>query len=390
MSRTVPVPESLSKRLAGGHAWIYRDHFPPKFRARTGQWVTARSGNVTAFGLWDEESPIALRVFSTREVPDEPLIRARVERAWESRRPLREAAGDGQKTTAYRWVFGEGDGLPGMVVDLYGGFAVVTCVSRAVEPVLPWLLSALPRVGATRGVVLRSEHGVQRVSGEMPPADLVVYERGVQLRANVVAGQKTGLFLDHRENRAWLRPFCEGATVLNLYGYTGAFSLAALSGGATQVTTVDASAPALAAAKDNFALNGFDASAHRFVKGDVSDVLREMGQGAGNERFSVVICDPPSFAKDRTQRRQAERAYIKVNGLGMSVTETGGLFAAASCTSQVPPETFRGLLGDAARRARARFQIVHEAGHALDHPVMAGHPESRYLKFVVGRVLREG
>ena len=379
---TVAAPKELMPSLAGGHAWVYRDQLPRGFSARTGQWVRVQAGRFQGFGLWDEDSPIAVRVYSKSAIPDADWVRDRVARAWDLRAPLRDDGG----TNAFRWIFGEGDGLPGIVVDYYAGFAVVTTASASVEPVLSWLFPALLEVAELKGVSLRSERALHLVSGKKPSRNLIVLESGLKLRADLEAGQKTGLFLDHRENREWLRPLCAGKRVLNLYSYTGAFSLAALAGGATHVTSVDASQPALDAARENVRINGWDVEGQAFVKNDVVDFLRAPLEEKA-ERFDVVVCDPPSFAKNKSQRHKAERAYVKVNELGMRATKPGGLYVAASCTSQVGPEAFRRLLGEAAGKARCRFQITHEAGHALDHPVMAGHLESRYLKFVAGRVL---
>ena len=383
---TVAAPKALMPSLAGGHAWVYRDQLPREFRARTGQWVRVQAGSFQGFGIWDEDSLIAIRVYSRSAVPDATWVRDRVERAWDLRTSLHSGSRAESETNAFRWIFGEGDGLPGIIVDYYAGFAVVSTVTVSVEPVLGWLFPALSDVADLKGVALRSERGLHVVSGDVPTRDLVVLESGVRLRADLQEGQKTGLFLDHRENREWLRPRCDGKRVLNLYSYTGAFSLAALAGGASYVMNVDASQPALDAARENVRLNGWDAAAHGFVKSDVVDFLRE-GLERKSELYDVVICDPPSFAKNRSQRHGAERAYVKVNELGMRATAPGGLYVAASCTSQVGPEAFRKCLGEAAGRARCRFQITHEAGHAIDHPVMAGHLESRYLKFVAGRIL---
>jgi 23S rRNA (cytosine1962-C5)-methyltransferase len=223
------------------------------------------------------------------------------------------------------------------------------------------------------------------LSGREPPRRLVVGESGLKLIANLHEGQKTGLFLDHRENRAFVRSLSEGRRVLNLFSYTGAFSIAAALGGATQVSSVDIAADANAAARDNFELNGLDPEQHEFVSADVFEYAK--GAQARERKYDLVICDPPSFANSREQLWGALRAYVRVNALGMAATARGGFYAAASCTAQVSPVAFREALAEAAAKSGVRFQIVHEAGQALDHPCAAGHPEGRYLKFVVGRVL---
>jgi 23S rRNA (cytosine1962-C5)-methyltransferase len=196
------------------------------------------------------------------------------------------------------------------------------------------------------------------------------------------------LFLDHRDNREFVRGVSADKRVLNLFAYTGAFSLFAALGGAKHVTSVDAAAPSMAAARENFALNGLPAEPHAFAVADVYEYLQQ--SQARRESFDVVICDPPSFAKNKEQKGGARKAYVRLNARGLASVERGGLYAAASCTGPVAPEEFREVLAEAADVAKRRFQIIHEAGQAIDHPVMAHHVEGRYLKFMVGHVLDLG
>ena len=385
---TITLPGFLKSALALGHPWVYRDHVPRGFSAPSGTWVEVHAGNWRGFALWDERSPIALRVYSQRRRPDVGWIAQRVQAAWALRETLRTQ----QKTNAYRWLFGEGDGLPGLTVDLYGDYAVVASYADSVETLLPWLVEALSGTTRLRGILhrVRDEEDeeargkVARLWGEWPPKDLTIEEHGLRLVADLYEGQKTGLFLDQRENRRWLEPFARGRRVLNLFSYSGGFSLYAARGGAREVTSVDVAPAAARDAEANFVLNGFDPEAHRFVVADVWEFLERAQRE--RDRWEVVICDPPSFARNKGQLKQAIRAYTTLNAQGMCATEPGGLYAASSCTSYVSPDAFRDLLADAARQAGRRFQIIHDAGHALDHPVMAHHPEGRYLKFMVGRV----
>jgi 23S rRNA (cytosine1962-C5)-methyltransferase len=178
---------------------------------------------------------------------------------------------------------------------------------------------------------------------------------------------------------------CAGKSVLNLFSYTGAFSLYAARAGATSVTSVDMSQPAARAARANFELNGLDPEQHEFLSEDVFEYLERTRQAG--KTYDVVICDPPSFANSREQLKNALRAYVSVNSAGLRVLAMSGVYAAASCTSQVSVEAFRGVLAEAAVNAKRRFQVFHDAAHAPDHPISAGHPEGRYLKFVVGRAL---
>jgi 23S rRNA (cytosine1962-C5)-methyltransferase len=364
---------------------VYRDHVPKGFRAETGSWVRVQAGPVHAVALWDADSPLALRIYSRDRVPDQDWVEERVRAALE----LRRSTGVVDEASAYRLISGEGDRLPGIFVDRYAGFAVVTTDGEAVSAIVPWVVEALSRTGDIVGIVekRRRTEGERLVTawGRPPPRELIIEENGLRFRANLYEGQKTGLFLDQRDNRSKMESFSDGRRVLNLFGYTGAFSVYAARGGATSVTTVDIAEGAIAAARENFGLNGFDADAHDFVVADVFEYLR--GAAERRERFDVVISDPPSFARSRAHRDRALKAYIRLHAAALAVTAPSGLYAASSCTTQVGPDAFRGTLADGARKARYSLQIVHDAGHAPDHPVLAGHPEGRYLKFMVARAL---
>ena len=378
------LPASLQASLAAGHPWVYRDHAPRGFSAPSGSWVRIRAGAFTAYALWDSESPIALRVFSTVGVPDAAWVSARVNAAWELRVALRV-----EHVSAFRCLAGEGDGLPGISADFYGGFVVVVTYADAVEPIVPWVCDALKRLPGV-AAVLRRERGeratdLELIAGREPPRELVVEEYGVRLPVDLRAGQKTGLFLDQRENRRHVGTLAAGRRVLNVFAYTGGFSLHAALAGAERVTSVDAAPGAIEAARRGFELNGLDPEAHDFV---VSDVFEYLERAAREKlRFDLVISDPPSFAHSRQQLAAAERAYLRLGVACLRVTTSGGFYVASSCTGQVSPDAFRELLAAAGRKAQRRLQIVHDAGQALDHPVMAGHREGRYLKFVVSRVL---
>lgn len=401
----ISLPTLLKERLAQGHPWVYRNHVPPNVRLPSGAWARVRCGGWSGYGLWDAERPIALRIFSERQLPDARWLRERVQAAWDLRAPLREAG-----CTAYRWLFGEGDGLPGLTVDRYADFAVVQTYMDGAEQLLEWLVIALNEVAPLRGIVLKQreandgdrETGRQgdeelqaqpispspglrvSLSGALPPPNLVVREHGIQFFADLRAGQKTGLFLDHRENRRFIQELSAGRTVLNCFAYTGAFSLYALRGGARSVVSADIGKGLAAATAANVDLNGLDATRHTFFTGDCFELLNQyVEQG---RQFDLVILDPPSFAKSKQNRFAAARAYTRLNALALRCVTPGGLLATASCTSQIGPDAFKELLAAAGASAGKRLQIIHEAGQPLDHPVPAHFPEGRYLKFVVGRV----
>jgi 23S rRNA (cytosine1962-C5)-methyltransferase len=377
---TLELAGTLKSRLSQGHPWVYRNQVPGSPDLPSGAWVRVRCGGFSAFGLWDAQSPIAVRLFSRQAVPDAAWVADRVAEAWEVRAPVRATA-----TTAYRWVYGESDGLPGIVVDLYGEFAAIQTYAASVQGLLPWVTDALHAHARLQGVLWRPSGGEwQSLWGRLPPSDLAIEEHGLLFYADLFFGQKTGLFFDQRENRRTLAAWCIDKTVLDCFCYTGGFSLYAARAGAASITACDVAAGAIEAAQRNFALNGFDPARHTFLAGDCFDLLQQFA--AEGRCFDLVILDPPSFARDRGSRHVAERAYVRLNELALRCVEPGGLLASASCTSQVSPLAFREALAEAARRAGRQLLIVHEAGQAVDHPVAAHFPEGRYLKFFVGRV----
>jgi 23S rRNA (cytosine1962-C5)-methyltransferase len=380
------LPESLEARLDAGHPWIYRDHVPAHFHAQAGDFVHVECGRFDGWALWDPDSPIALRVFSRRMRPDAAWVKARVDDAWQLRQRLLP-----QNTNAFRLLFGEGDGLPGIVVDVYAGFAIIVSYSNALGQVAAWVAQALRQraeiCSVCERVTRRKDRAseLRHLSGERPPEVVMIEEYGLRYEVDFEAGQKTGLFLDHRENRRYLGQLSAGKSVLNLFAYTGAFSVSCAAGGASHVTSVDIAAPAIAAASRNLAHNALPAAVHEGVAADVFEFL-EAAKRQGR-RWELVIADPPSFASSRSELFGALRAYKKLHAAALSVLAPGGLYAGASCTAQVSPDAFRQTLAEAAARVGQRLTVVHEAAHAPDHPYAAGHLEGRYLKLVLSRSL---
>ena len=377
---TLELPATLKSRLGQGHPWVYRNQVHDAPDLSSGTWVRVRCGGFSAYGLWDAGSAIAVRLFSRQAIPGADWVADRVAEAWEVRAPVRAGA-----TSGYRWIYGESDGLPGIVVDLYDRFALIQTYTESVAGLVPWVAEALHAHTLLQGILWRrAGNEPQSLWGRPPPRDLVIEEHGLLYEADLFAGQKTGLYFDQRENRLALSPWCRGRTVLDCFCYVGGFSLHALRGGAVSVTACDAAEGAIEAAKRNLRLNGFDPSQHTFLVRDCFELLEQYA--AEGRQFDVVLLDPPSFARDRQSRHAAARAYVRLNRLALGCVRPGGLLASASCTSQVSPDVFRQALAEATRRAGRRLQILHEAGQAVDHPVPAHFPEARYLKFTISRV----
>jgi 23S rRNA (cytosine1962-C5)-methyltransferase len=378
---SVKLPASLRSRLSQGHPWVYRNQICGAPYLSSGDWVQVQCGGFRAFGLWDASNPIAVRIFSQRRVPNAQWVADRVAEAWEARTPVRATA-----TTGYRWIYGESDGLPGIVVDLYGEYTVIRSYVESVEGLVPWVADALHAHTALAGILWRrSADKAELLWGRPPPGDHTIEEHGLLFHAELLTGQKTGLYFDQRENRLTLAPWCRDRTVLDCFCYTGGFSLYAARGGAASITACDAAAGAVEAAQRNFALNGFDLAEHSFLVQDCFELLAQLA--AEGRRFDVVILDPPSFARDRASRHAAERTYVRLNHLALHCVRAGGILATASCTSQVSPRAFQGALAEAARQAGRRLLVLHEGSQPTDHPVPPHFPEARYLKFVISRVL---
>lgn len=388
MPRAVRLIRPLERSILAGHPWLYRESLAP-FDAPPGELVDIfdKRGRLLAKGYTDA-GPIAVRVLTTRPKDriGPELLRARVEGALALR-----AQALPPDTCAYRLVHGEGDRLPGVVCDRYGDYAVVkldgagALALRAllVEALQP-PLAELGLAGALLRTSRRQGSRCEPLFGAPVPRELEVRERGMTLLVNPWEGQKTGLFLDHRESRARVRSLSAGERVLNLYGYTGGFSLAAALGGAAAVTTVDVARPAIELAIRSFALNGLDAACHRAQVGDVPEFLKEAAVRA--ERFDLVVADPPNFAPSQDKRQAALESYSALHAACLALLEPGGLYLAASCSSHVRMSDFLDTLREGSRRARRVVSVLEQNGAPFDHPRLLAFPEGDYLKVVLCRV----
>ena len=287
----------------------------------------------------------------------------------------------GLDADACRLVHAEGDGLPGLVVDRYAEAAVCELYEPAWEPYLAVIAATLAG-GLGLATVLARRPGrraaVEVVAGELPTAPVVVREGSVRLPADLVTGQKTGLFLDQRENRRRLGALAGGAAVLNLFSYSGGFALAALAGGAVRAVNVDASQPALALARLGYRLNGFAGAEEDFVAGDAFAVAREMV--AAGAAFDAVVVDPPAFVKRRSELEGGLRGYKDINLQALRLVRSGGLLVSCSCSALVDEENFARALAAAALDAGRSLRVLERRGAGPDHPVSIFCPEARHLK----------
>ncbi len=297
-------------------------------------------------------------------------------------------------TDAYRLVYSEGDGLPGLIVDRYADWLVVQFLSLGLALRKAEILAALARVCPSRDIFERSdtdvadkegiEPRVGPLAGPEPPELVPITMHGIRLLVDLRRGQKTGLFLDHRDNYRAILPFAQGRRVLDCFAYTGAFALfARVLGGAASVLAIELSEPALALARRNAEANG--AADIEFRQGDVFAELRRLR--AENQSFGLVILDPPKFARSAADVPNALRGYKDINLIAMQLLEPGGVLVTCSCSQHVDDAMFVAMLNDAAFDVGREVQVLERRSQAADHPVSVTCPESRYLKCYLCRVL---
>lgn len=321
--------------------------------------------------------------FNPGETIDAQFFARRVQTAVDARQPLLDA-----QHTACRLIHGESDGLPGVVADRYGETLVVQFTSAGGERRRETIVHALVACTSASGVYERSDANVRTLEGLLPrtgvmagsvPDAVLMIEDGIQYRVDVVAGQKTGFFLDQRDNRAAIRAHAADRDVLNVFSYTGGFSLSALAGGARQVLSVDSSADALALARDNLARNPrLPADRAEWREADAFTELRRLRDaGAG---FDLVVLDPPKFAPTAHHAERAARAYKDINLWALKLLRPGGLLATFSCSGGIDAALFRKIIAGAAVDAQAQCIVMQQFGASPDHPVALAFPEGEYLK----------
>ncbi len=376
----------LARLIKRGHPWVYAEALrerPPASPGAPAILLDNKKGQELARGFYDPRSPLAFRVCTT--TPGEALNERWAEKSLSRALALRHSLFD-ERTSGFRLFNGEGDGLPGLVGDIYGDAAVLQLDGAGPNGfwnsagIAAWLAGKL----SLKCVVERSRGVGQPLWGEMPAAPVAFVENGVRFQADVVRGQKTGFFFDQRDNRQKIRELTAGRRVLNLFGYTGGFSVYAGLGWAGHVTTVDLAAPALEAAQANWTLNQLPVDRHAVVTADAFEFLAQAAQQ--RQRWDLVVVDPPSFAPSQAAVVKAIAAYQKLIGAAAAVTAGEGLLAAASCSSHVTLAAFLSACEEGISLARRRATVLYIGGQPADHPTPVALPEFRYLKFVLMRV----
>ncbi len=349
-----------------------------------------------ALGLWDPDSVIRIRIlqFAKPAVIDQGWFARKIQAAY----TLREVM-HAQHTDGYRLVFGENDGLPGLVIDRYAAVFVIKIYSAAWARYLRWIAECLQDLFSYRSLVIRLSRNIAEkveatygitdgtvLDGETVEERVLFRENGLIFEADPIRGHKTGFYLDQRENRARVEVLAAGKSVLNVFSYNGGFSLYAARGNAKTVTSVDMNPLALKSAKRNFAYNldisGIKSCTHETVEADAFEYLQ---MAANNQRkFDLVILDPPMFAQNQGQIEKAISTYHQLTRLGLGVLAPGGVLVQASCSSRVSATDFFDAIYAVVQRSGRKIHEIERSGHPLDHPV--NFPEGAYLKCLFARI----
>jgi 23S rRNA (cytosine1962-C5)-methyltransferase len=397
MSGRVVLKPGREKSVLCRHPWVFSgavQSIDGDIRDGGVTPVHAADGRFLAIGYLNRKSQIVLRLVSWQPnlAIDADFWRDRLMRSISRRLRLLETGVD---TDAYRLVHAESDGLPGLIVDRYGDWLVMQILTLGMDrlrnQLADCLADLLPDV---RGIYERSDVEVRRKEGLMlatgkllgdaPPDEVVITENGLRFAVDLKGGQKTGFYLDQRENREHLECYARGADVLNCFAYTGAFGIYAARGGARQVTSVEALPAAAAVATRNRELNGLGNSEPEWVVGDVFQQLRHYRDAA--RQFDLIVLDPPKFASSKSGVERAARAYKDINWLAMRLLRPGGHLFTFSCSGSVSTDLFQKILFAAALDSEREVQIIGWMAQGGDHPVSLTFPEAAYLKGVICRV----
>ena len=396
MSAAIILKRGREKPVINRHPWVFSGAIDGvDGRPQPGDLVqvVTEDGRFLAHAYFNPHSQIRARILSWDETPlTETFWRDKLTRALK----LRDSLGFTSDTTAYRLVNAEADGLPGLIVDKYGDFLVMQCLTMGIEKRKALLIDLLAELATPHGIIERSDVSARRqeglddekglIWGDAPPDELEILENGRRFLVNLLTGHKTGFYLDQRENRAILGQshFVTGKSVLNVFAYTGGFAVYAAAQEAGPIINIDASAEALTLAEKNIALNGLTRPRDEYIQGNAFEVLRYYRDNG--HQFDVVILDPPKFAHSRRDVKKASRGYKDLNWLALRLLRPGGLLAAFSCSGRIDADLFQKIVFSAPVDAGRDAQILQHLWQGPDHPILLTFPESAYLKGFLCRV----
>lgn len=389
LSKQIILKNKEERRIISGHPWVFSNEIRETRGGPIAGDITelfTAAGKSLGIGMYNPHSLIAWRMLSSSPEPiDQKFFVQRFNQALALRKALYP------ESETYRLVHGESDFLPGLIIDRYNDYIALQTFSFGMEQRLSLICDGLEELFQPSGIVARNESSL-RLLENLPQEKRIlrgsvketqITENGVVYKVDPLNGQKTGLFLDQRENHRALRRFSKGASVLDCFCNDGGFSLNASVGGAMNVLGIDASQVAVDRATTNAALNRF--ANVKFEQGDVFEELKELQDGG--KTFDVIILDPPSFTKSRKNVHAAKKGYKELNTRALGLLNSGGILITASCSHHILPEVFLDIVTDSARKSNRSLQLLDWRGAAPDHPVLPSVPETHYLKLGVFRVL---
>ena len=394
ISNTIILKPGKEKPLLRRHPWVFSGAIGEvKGKPASGDCCVVRSagGEVLGSGMWSEESQLKVRMYAWAEERemDEAWFREKLAEAREYRDLLRIA----NVSNAQRLVFSEADGMPGLVVDQLGDGLVIQITTWGMETRKAMLVDVLKDMlqpaflFEDASAETREKEGLPTNSrflfGAEAASDLVIEEHGIKYQVQLEGGQKTGFYIDQRENRKLIREYAAGKAVLDSFSYSGGFALNAAQAGAESITVVDSSADAISLVEQNIALNGLGESDFELYEADVFQQLRRFRDG--RKSFDLIVLDPPKFAPIARYKEKAARAYKDINLLAFKLLKPGGILFTFSCSGGVDRDFFQKVVADAAVDAVVQTRIIADMAQAADHPVALNFPESRYLKGMVVR-----
>ena len=382
----IKLKSNAEKFVKQGHPWVFEDSIAKQNKeGKAGDIAILfdqRKDKVFAVGLYDPDSPIRIKMISdVPATPDAVFFKEKIRIAFSKRTKLLKT-----DTDSYRFIFGENDGFPGLIVDIYKDVLVVKFYTGIWFPYLEMILPELVNVSKVKTVVVRLSRNLQKsnahgfkdgqvIHGELPSEVVYFREHGIRFSANVIHGHKTGYFLDHRDNRKRVGALSKGKKVLDVFSYAGGFSVHALAGGAHEVLSLDISAQALEVALQNGKLNPSKGK-HTTMAIDAFVGLQQLIDS--RKKFDIVVIDPPSFAKSAREIESAKHSYHRLAALGAQLVGKNGILVLASCSSRITAQQFFDISEQGITKSKRSFQLIEKTFHDSDHPI--GFPEGAYLK----------
>ncbi len=396
---SVRVKSAAERAVRRGHPWVFEDSIIKQSHLGNGGDLAViydrADNNFLAVGLYDPLSPIRIKVLQSLQPMriNQGFFADKLRAAQAKRQPLIST-----ETTGFRLVYGESDGFPALIIDRYGNTLALKLYTTAWIPHLKPLIQALEETVIFDDLVLRLSRTLQsdrlnvarlfglrdgqQLIGDNPSGQVEFVENGLLFQADVIKGHKTGFFFDQRDNRSKARELAKGRRVLDVFAYTGGFSVYALAGGARSVTAIDVSEPALETLKLNVENNGFDTDQVDVIASDAFEGMRQLI--AAKRKFNLVIVDPPAFANSRASMRNAVLAYRRLVEMALRLLTNDGVLMMASCSSRINADMFYQLVTRSASVAGYELEVLEKTSHALDHPI--AFAEAEYLKAVFAKL----